>query len=300
VAIFGGLLLAVGTAFLFEYLDQSIKTDEDLADRVGLVAIAHIPFAPAPKQRRAELVSLLKDHATAEAYRSFRTSLLFSAVDRELKTIVVTSAFPGEGKTRTAANLASVLAEAGHKTLLIDADFRRPSLHRLFGIVANYGVADLILRDRSEADLVIAVDGVPNLWLIAAGTRPPNPSELLGSDRMHEIIDRFRQHFTYVILDTPPVMAVTDALLLSAHADATVLVVEQGRTAIPALIQTKAAIGRVGGRIVGVVMNKLHAERHGYDYYSRNYNYSYGADSDDSASGGRKAGRRRGAPVKTS
>jgi polysaccharide biosynthesis transport protein len=277
IALIGGLVVALAIAFLMEYVDQSIKTDEDLTIRVGLIPIAHVPFTQSAKKKRGELVSLQSELPTAEAYRNLRTNILFSGVDRKLTSILVTSAFPGEGKSRTAANLAVVLAEAGHKTLLIDADFRRPSQHRIFGIVSNVGITNLILQDRTEAEAVHAVEGIPNLWVVPSGPRPPNPSEMLGSARMVALLERFAHHFTYVVIDTPPVMAVTDALVVSAKTDATLLVAEQGRTTIPGLKHTREAIERVGGRTIGVVMNKLRAEGSGYYYYySRSYNYVYG------------------------
>jgi polysaccharide biosynthesis transport protein len=277
IALAGGLLVAVGLALTMEYIDQSVKSDEDLTARVGVIPIAHVPFAPSTRKKRGELVSLQSELPTAEAYRTLRTNILFSGVDRKLSTIVVTSAFPGEGKSRTASNLAVVLAEAGHKTLLIDADFRRPSQHRIFGIVSNTGVANLILQDRPEVEAVHAIEGIPNLWVVPSGPRPPNPSEMLGSTRFMAILERFQGLFSYVIIDTPPVMAVTDALVVAAKCDVTLLVAEQGRTTIPGLKHTREAIERVGGRTIGVVMNKLRSEGMGYYYYAAPYGYVYGA-----------------------
>lgn len=271
IAFAAGLLVALGIAFLLDYLDQSIKSDEELTERLGLIPMGHIAFAPAGKARRAELVALDTHSPASEAYRAVRTSLMFSTIDQELKTLVVTSSAPEEGKSRTAANLAIVLAEAGHKTLLIDADFRRPSLHKFFGRIRNVGLSNLILQDVAENEAITAVEKVPNLWLVTSGSIPPNPSELLGSGRFKELMARLRSAFTYVILDTPPVNAVTDAAILAAAANGTILVVEQGVTTFPALGHAKQLLDRVGAHTIGVVMNKVRASGGSYSYEYGNY-----------------------------
>jgi capsular exopolysaccharide synthesis family protein len=280
IAFGAGLLLALGIAYLLDYLDQSIKSDEELTERLGLIAIGHIAFVPAAKGRRAELLALGDSQSgSSEAYKALRTSLLFSTIDKELKTVVITSPGPGEGKTRTAANLAVVLGEAGYKTLLIDADFRRPSQHKIFGRTRNVGLSNLILQDVDENEAIVAVDQVPNLWLVTSGPIPPNPSELLGSGRIRELMARLRSAFTYVILDTPPVNAVTDAAILASIANGTMLVVEQGRTTFPALGHSVKLLDRVGARTLGVVMNKVRPSAGSYSY---GYGY-YGTPRDERA-----------------
>lgn len=266
IALAAGLVLALGLAFLLEYLDQSIKSEEELTARLGILPIGQLSFVPSGKGKRGELVALDSQSVASEAFRALRTSLLFSTVDHELKEVVVTSAQLGEGKSRTAANLAIVLAEAGHKTLLIDADFRRPSQHIAFGRVRNVGLSNLIVQDATENETILAVDGVPNLWLLTSGPTPPNPSELLGSGRMRELIAKLRNYFTYLVIDTPPVNAVTDASILAAAASGTLLVVEQGRTTFPALKHAKEMLDRVGARTLGAVMNKVHASAGSYAY----------------------------------
>jgi polysaccharide biosynthesis transport protein len=278
IAFGAGLLLALGIAYLLDYLDQSIKSDEELTERLGLIAIGHIAFVPPGKGRRAELVALVSQSPASEAYKALRTSLLFSTIDQELKTVVITSPGPGEGKSRTAANLAVVLAGAGHTTLLIDADFRRPSQHKNFGRIRNVGLSNLILQDVAENEAIVAVDQVPNLWLATTGPIPPNPSELLGSGRTKEVLARLRAAFTYVIIDTPPVNAVTDAAILASVANGTILVVEQGRTSFPALRHAKQLLDRVGAHTLGVVMNKVRGSAGSYSY---EYGY-YGTPSNGS------------------
>ena len=262
-----GLLAAMGLAVLRETLDQSIKSDEELTERVGLVPLGHVAYVAADKGKLGELVALSQTSPAAEAYKALRTNLLFSAQGNDLKSILVTSAAPGEGKSRTAANLAVVLAAAGKRTLLIDADFRRPSQHRIFGKVRNVGLSNLVLEDIPQDTLFNAIESVPDLWFLASGPIPPNPSELLGSNRVRGLLAGFRQTFDYVIIDSPPVNAVTDPTILAAEVDATVLVAEQGRTTYSALGHAKTALDRVSARILGVVINKIRAKAGSYYYY---------------------------------
>lgn len=276
IAFASGLLLAVGLAILFDYLDQTIKGESELAERLGLISLGQIAYAPSRSGKQGELVTLDAGSHASEAYKALRTSVLFAGVDRELKEIVITSAVLGEGKSRTASNLAVVLAQAGHTTLLVDADFRRPSQHRMFARIRNVGLSNLILDDVVESDVIMPVESVPNLWLLTSGPTPPNPSELLGSVRMRQLMSRMRTHFAYLVVDTPPINAVTDASILAAHADATVLVVEQGRTTYGAVGRAKQVLDRVGSRTIGAVLNKVHASAAGY-----NYAYSYYATSAD-------------------
>lgn len=273
IAFVVGLLVALGLAFLLDHLDQSVKNDEELTERLGIPSMGNLGFVASGKGKQGELVALDPHSHAAEAYKALRTSLHFSTVDQGSKVIVITSAELGEGKSRTAANLAVVLAQAGHKTLLVDADFRRPSQHRIFGRIRNVGLSNLMIQDATENEAIVAVEGVPNLWLLTSGPTPPNPSELLGSGRMKELLANLRGYFPYVLLDTPPVNAVTDASILAADASGTVIVVEQGRTTYPSLAHTKRMLDRVGAHTFGAVMNKVRSSRGGYAY---TYGY-YGA-----------------------
>jgi receptor protein-tyrosine kinase len=265
-----GLLVAIGLAVLREALDQSIKGDEELTERVGLVPLGHVAFVAADKGKLGELVALSQSSPAAEAYKALRTNLLFSALGNDLKSILVTSAAPEEGKSRTAANLAVVMAAAGKRTLLIDADFRRPSQHRIFAKVRNVGLSNLVLEDLPQEQLFAPIESVPGLWFVASGPIPPNPSELLGSNRIKGVLAGFRQTFDYVIIDSPPVNAVTDPTILAAEVDATVLVAEHGRTTYTALAHAKTALERVSARILGVVINKIRATAGSY-YYEYGY-----------------------------
>ena len=274
LGILAGLVVGLGLAFLIDYLDQSVRSDEVLRERVGLVPLGHIAYLPAKPARRGELVTLAGDSPMVEAYKTLRTNLLFSSVDREVKTVVITSAVPNEGKSRTAANLAIVLAQAGHPTLLVDADFRRPSQHRIFGRVRNIGLSNMIVQDMPDSALFVQDEQVKDLVVLASGPTPPNPSELLGSGQMKALLAQFRKGFEYIVLDTPPVNAVTDASVLAASADAAILVIDTNKATYPAVQHAKQALERVGGKVLGSVMNKMKATGGNYYYYA--YEYSYG------------------------
>jgi len=277
LALIAGLAVGAGLAFLLDYMDQSVRSDEILRERVGLVPLGHISFVPAKPDRRGELLTLSGDSPIVEGYKALRTNLLFSSVDKEVKTIVITSAGPNEGKSRTAANLAIVLAQSGHPTLLVDADFRRPSQHRMFGRVRNVGLSNLIVQDMPEGALFVPDEQVKDLVILASGPTPPNPSELLGSAQMNGLVARFRKHFDYVVIDTPPVNAVTDASVLAANTDAAILVVDTNKATYTGVQHAKQALDRVGAKVLGSVMNKMKAAGGRYYYYEYGYGYGSGA-----------------------
>ena len=275
LGILAGLAVGLGLAFLLDYLDQSVRSDEILRERVGLVPLGHISYVPAKPGRRGELVTLGGDSPVVEAYKALRTNLLFSSVDKEIKTVVITSAGPNEGKSRTAANLAIVLAQAGHPTLLVDADFRRPSQHRMFGRVRNIGLSNLIVEDTPESAVFLPDEQVKDLVILASGPTPPNPSELLGSAHMKALLARFRKGFDYIVIDTPPVNAVTDASVLAASVDAAILVVDTNKATYTAVQHAKQGLDHVGANVLGSVMKKMKAS--GGTYYYDESGYGYGS-----------------------
>lgn len=266
IAFAAGLLLALAVVTLLERFDQSIKTDEDLTLRTGLVTLGHILNAPAEKRGNPDLPALVPHSAFAEAYKTLRTNLIFATFEKKAQIIVITSALPSEGKSRTAANLAVVLAQAGHRTLLVEADFRRPRQAAIFGSSSSQGLSNLILVDREAREVFDPVPDVANLWLLVSGSQPPNPSELLGSTRMRDILDQFRGFFTYILVDTAPVGTVTDAAIVAASSDAALLVVEHARTNQAAVVHAKEALERSGVKILGVVFNKCRRDATPYSY----------------------------------
>jgi len=273
VGFAGGLGLTVLVVITITLLDQTVKKDEDLFRRTGLLALAHIPKVPAARGPLGELAALTADSASAEAYRVLRTNLIFSGVDHPAHGILVTSASPHEGKSRTAANLAISLSQAGYRTLLVDADLRRPSQHLTFRRIRNLGLTNLILEDVPEDRLFSSDVNVPNLWLLASGPIPPNPAELLGSTKMQALLHHLSTSYDFLVVDSPPVTAVTDPCILATRLDGCLLVVEQRHSKYADVARAKAQIERVGGHVIGVVLNKIQGPEATY--------YGYGYSSDD-------------------
>lgn len=274
---FGGLLVGVMLALLMQYLDQGLMTEEDVRERLGLPTLAVIPAfgANASGGRQRHQTAL-----AAEAYRRLRTNLMFSSLDTQMRSMVVTSVRAGEGKTRTSANLAVVMAAAGERVLLVDADLRKPMQHRVFGQPLQHGTSEFLLntaRAGSEASNGWRPTKYENLSLLTAGVIPPNPSELLASKTTVAALRGLEHQFDLVIVDTPPAQLVTDALSVAASTSATVLVVEAGRTDAQQAKRSIEALRAVGANVIGVVLNK--ARRRSLASYS--YYYYYGNSGPD-------------------
>lgn len=201
----------------------------------------------------------------AEAYRSLRSNIEYSSFDDEYRVIVVTSSVPGEGKSTTAGNLAIALAQSGNKVLLVDCDMRKPSIHKKFKISNAAGTAELLLRKKSFEE--VANDYNENLTIITAGKIPPNPSEMLASRAMTAFIKEMKNEFKYIILDTPPLQAVTDAQVLSTKADGVLLVVRAGSTKKELVSNSVDLINKVHGKVIGTVLNGVENKRNNYYYY---------------------------------
>lgn len=217
----------------------------------------------------------LKNPAT-EAYRVIRTSIQFAQVGKELKTLAVTSCIPNEGKSMTAANLAVVLTQAGKSVLLLDCDMRNPTVHKNFGLSNKLGLSSCISMDTPLSAAVQATK-VDNLYAVTSGVIPPNPSELLGSERMRELLQEAREIYDYVLIDLPPVLPVADALVLGAMVDGVVLVIDSGEVKVDLARDVKKQLQHAGANILGVVLNKVRSEHHGYGY-GYGYYYYYGSD----------------------
>jgi non-specific protein-tyrosine kinase len=202
----------------------------------------------------------------AEAYRVLRTNLAFSSLDEPVRSIIVTSPAPQEEKSTTLANLAVVEAQAGNRVLLIDCDLRQPMLHQLFGASNETGITNLLLRDLPPGELPAQSTGVDGLHLLPSGPLPPNPAELLGSRRMAELIARLKDEADLLLFDAPPVVAVTDAAVLSTKVDGVLLVVSAGRTRREQAHRARELLGNVNARILGVVMTNVRAAPGVYGY----------------------------------
>ena len=219
-----------------------------------------------------ETITLIADRdaksPVAEAYRTIRTNIQFSNVGQELKTIIVTSATPNEGKSTTISNLAVVMAQAGHKVLLMDCDLRNPTQHKIFKLT-NKGLANEDVKE------VIQKTGIENLELLASGPVAPNPSELLGSKRMEQLLEQLKPDYDYILIDTPPIMLVTDAAVLSGKVDGLILLISSGAVSPAVAKEAKQRLLQAGTHILGVILNKVElAHTHGSGYY-----YYYGSES---------------------
>jgi len=205
----------------------------------------------------------------AEQYRTIRTNIDFSIADRNLRSLVVTSSGPGEGKSMTTANLAVVMAQQGRKVLLVDADLRKPTVHYTFRLVNTEGLSNLLTKRAKLTDVLTKTD-VDNLYVITSGPIPPNPAELLSSRAMHDFMTEALGIFDIIIFDTPPVLAVTDAQILSSQVDGTVLVVASGKTEKDAALEAKDLLQKSQARILGVVLNRQPIKNSRYYYYYGN------------------------------
>lgn len=275
--LLGAFLALAATATIVasvEYLDDTVKNDEAVATLTGLPVVGYVAqFARAEKPGDQLRAGLDPHSREAEAYRSMRTNVTFSlGSDGGVKRLLVTSPGPGEGKSTTAANLAVVFGLAGSRVALIDADLRRPSLHRIFGIPNTAGLTNLLASKGIPLNEAIQRTAYERVWLLPSGPIPGNPSELLGSGRMNALLEAIEEQVDIVIMDTPPALAVTDAALLSSIVSASVVVVRQGKTRSNELKSAVERLAVAGRPIAGVVINRIsNAEFSHYYYYYPQY-----------------------------
>jgi capsular exopolysaccharide synthesis family protein len=288
-----GLACGIGLAFVLESLDTSIRTMEEVSAISTLPALGTIPLQissngslrkrlkpasiePEKSESPALITYARPKSEAAEAYRSLRTAILLSSYGAPPKVILVTSALPQEGKTTISANSALVLALRGSRVLLIDADLRRPGIDKLFGFRSRGGLSTLISGGDKFEDVVVPFTDVPNLWILPAGPIPPQPAELLGSTVMKDYLARWRTEFDHVVIDTPPCLSVTDAVLLSPEADRVILVARAGKTTKIALRRACDLLLQVNARVMGIVLNALNMRSaEGYYYYGGRYSDHY-------------------------
>lgn len=270
-----GLLVGVGVAVLLEATDHSVKSDEALRELTGAPVLATIPHDAAAV--KAPLVSGRASRAArAEALRQLRTNLQFVDVDRPVRVIVVTSAVPGEGKSSTAVNIAIVFAEAGQRVLVIDGDLRRPKVAEYLGIEGAVGLTNL-LAGQAQPDDVIQRWGA-RLWALPSGFLPPNPSELLASNHMADLLQSFRERFDVVVIDSPPLLAVTDGAVLAASADGALLVARASKTSSSQITGAVRALGAVNARLLGCAFNMVPGMKDDDYYYRQDHRVAAGHD----------------------
>jgi succinoglycan biosynthesis transport protein ExoP len=297
VAFLISLAAGIGLAFLLDYLDDSVKTSDDIGRHLGLPTLALIPhyfstdkrklsLAPANGNGAAStaLIALEERHSPmAEAYRHLRTSLLFSSAGKPPQTILVTSSQPSEGKTTTAINTAVTLAQSEADVVIIDCDLRRPRIHSYFGLENTQGLTNYLSGERQTENLIKSCPELPRLKIITSGPIPPNPAELLSSNEMKNLLQFLRGKYKHVIIDSPPAISFTDAAILSTLVDGVVLVAMAGKSSVHLMRRFKQRLGTIGARIYGVVLNGIKSGSMEYEYYgSGYYNYYKAAETDTS------------------
>ncbi len=277
-----GLATGVGMAFLLEGLDNTIRTTEQAQQVSALASLGMIPLGSktareganakrlviASSREAVELITQVRPQSQmAESYRALRTSLLLSSLGAPPKVIMVTSALPQEGKTTTSINTAVVLAQKGVRVLLIDADLRRPSIHKTLGLGPRTGLSNVLTGSTTLEQSITRTSILPNLFILPAGTPPPNPAELLASANMRNMLEQLSQDYDHIVIDTPPTLSVTDAVVLSPRADAVVLVIRSGQTTKQALRRARDILAQVNAKVVGVLLNAVDLTSPDYYYY---------------------------------
>jgi len=277
-----GFMVTAGIIFLVAYLEDEIRDPNEITRRWGVPVIGIISNYASGE---TPLITMTKPRMpVSEAFRSLRTNLQFSGINSPLKSILITSASPSDGKSSIAANLATVVAQNDKDVVIVDSDMRRPTMHKIFKLSNRIGLSDYFIRTPDKMTGVVKKTMVNNLSVITSGSLPPNPSELLSSTKMRDVITLLAKHFDMVILDSPPLLAVTDALVLTQSVDGIILVVDPKKTKRAAIRQAIEQIQRLNARLLGVVLNNIKIKRSSY-YYNREYYYSkhYGKTSGDSS-----------------
>jgi polysaccharide biosynthesis transport protein len=304
-----GLIGGIGLVLFLDYINNKVESVEDIDRHLKLPALGVIPIFEQPKARKAlsdgsqsgqELVpangaisgdgsviltQVEANSSIAESYRQLRTSLLLSSAGHAPRTLLITSSQPAEGKTTTSVNTAISLAQTGAAVLIVDADLRRPRVHKIFGLKNNAGLCNYLAGDCDLASLIQIA--MPNLYVLPVGPLPPNPAELLGSAKMKQVVETLSSNFDYVIIDSPPVSSFADSLILSALVEGVIIVIRSGFTPREMAQRTKTHLQSVGAKILGVVVNQIKLQPHDYYYYSTYYSrYYYGSGDSEKKDAG--------------
>lgn len=270
-----GLVLGVGLAFFIEYLDTSVKTIDDVEHALGAPVLGVIP------QNVGILLREGPDSPHAEAYRVLRTNVLFSRKDANFRTMTVVSGGAGEGKSTTIFNLATTFAQQGSRVLLVDSDLRRPSLHKLLNVTNNAGLTNYLLKKNSLEE-VIQTTPVPSLDFLPSGKLPSSSIGILNSIQMRAFIEEAKSRYDFVFFDSPPIMGVSDASILASEVDMAILVVQYRKYPQQMTLRAKQMVEKVGGRLLGVVLNNINISQDSYYYYYSGYYYDYYSKNEES------------------
>jgi polysaccharide biosynthesis transport protein len=296
-----GLTTGVGLAFLLEGMDNTVRTPEQAQAISALPSLGMIPLGSrttteigtrqrlslAASKEAVEMVTQSRPKSQmAESYRALRTSLLLTSVGGPPRVILVTSALPQEGKTTTSINVAIVLAQKGTRVLLVDADLRRPSIHKTLGMGPRSGLSNVLTGSTDLEQAIVRSAILPNLFLLPAGTPPPNPAELLASGNMKDVLAQLREQYDHIVIDTPPTLSVTDAVVMSSRADRVILVIRSGQTTKQALRRARDLLLQVNAKLCGVLMNAVDLNSPDYYYYYEyqgKYGHGYYEEQQDEA-----------------
>lgn len=274
IAAFLGFISSLGLIFLIENLDNTIKTEEDIEKHLSAAILASIPYIRAPRNKNniIEMITL-KDPKSpvSEVYRTLWTNIKFISFQKHMKSIIFTSTGPSEGKSTVISNLGIIMAQSGNKVLLLEGDLRKPSLHKNFSLQNSIGITNILVEDALHTDCITHTN-IKNLDLLLCGPKPPNPAELLGSEAMKNLIEYLQNDYDYILIDTPPVIVVTDAALLVSICHGAILLVSSGETIIEGAIKAKELLNNVKADLLGVVLNKVKIDKQkGYYSYYRYY-----------------------------
>lgn len=269
IAAIVGFLLATGAASIIEYLDDRLETVEDVRQSLSLPTLAFIPY-PNSRRRRGNMQVAVEDPGSplTEAYRTLRTRIQLSRADGTPLSLLVASPSSRDEQTKVVANLGAVMAQAGLRVFLVDADLRQPQLHRIFELDREPGLSTLSAARTEDYQGYVAETGIPNLRLLPSGALPPDPLELLGSPQMVRLIEELKRHADIVLLNTSSILKAADALVLASQVDGTILVIESRSTRREAAIRALEMLHNVGAEVLGVVLNRVRVGSSGYCYYS--------------------------------
>lgn len=272
LGLFVGLLLGVGLVALLEFMDNTVKPERNIQELAHAPLLASIANLPKLQPGGGQVYSMTQPRSgSAEAIRLLRTNLEFASASGDISRLVITSPNPGEGKSTVAANLGVVMAQGGTKTVVIDADLRKPTQHRIFGVPNDQGLTTLMTHPERSWEEVAKKVALPGLMLIPSGPLPPNPADLVSSERFSELLDQLREEADLVIIDSPPVLSASDSLAIARYTDGVLVVCRANQTRIEALQATASSIHQGGIRLVGVVLNRLKGQQGAAYYYGEYY-----------------------------
>jgi len=281
-----GLIVGIGLAFFIEYLDTSVKTIDDVERALQAPVLGVIP------QNVGRLIEEGPDSPHAEAYRVLRTNVMFSRKDPKLNSLTVVSGGAGEGKSTTIFNLATIFAQSGQRVLVVDSDLRRPSLHKILGVSNSIGLTNYLLKQNTLEE-VVQVTKQPSLDFLPSGKLPSSSLGILNSTQMRDFIQEVKRRYDFVFFDSPPIMGVSDASILASEVDMALLVVQYRKYPQAMTARAKQMVEKVGGRLLGVVLNNINISQDSYYYYYSGYYYDYYSKQDDESNPAKKNGEKK-------